>query len=185
MLVAASTAAQAQELKFANFTPPFHTLNASVIEMMNADLTAATNGAVTVRGYHGGELGAGPVEQYVRAAQGAVDLAWGLQGYMSSQFKKTTILELPGAYSSDMSGADAYCKVFDMIAGEFPATVPIALWSSEPSVMIIREKVVREPADFQGPKIRVAGATAGKVASSFAFGASLGHPQGALCPKQF
>ena len=49
----------AQELKFANFTPPFHTINESVIEKMNEDLSAATGGAVTVRGYHGGELGAG------------------------------------------------------------------------------------------------------------------------------
>jgi TRAP-type C4-dicarboxylate transport system substrate-binding protein len=58
MVVAAS--AQADELKFASFTPPFHTINASVIEKLNADLSAATGGALTVKGYHGGELGAGP-----------------------------------------------------------------------------------------------------------------------------
>jgi hypothetical protein len=39
-----------------------HTINASVIEKLNADLSAATGGALTVRGYHGGEPGAGPAE---------------------------------------------------------------------------------------------------------------------------
>ena len=47
-----ATATFAEELKFANFTPPFHTINASVIERLNADLSAATDGALTVRGYH-------------------------------------------------------------------------------------------------------------------------------------
>ena len=79
----AATAVSAAELKFANFTPPFHTINASVIEKLNADLSAATNGELTVRGYHGGELGAGPVEQYVRVLQGAADIAWGLPGSRS------------------------------------------------------------------------------------------------------
>lgn len=165
-LAVAGAAVQAQELKFANFTPPFHTINASVIEKMNADLSAATGGEVTVRGYHGGELGAGPVEQYVRVVQGAADLAWGLPGYTSSQFQKTMIMELPGVVPEGMSGADAYCKVFDEISGEFPGTVPVALWASEPNIMIMREKVVRTPADLQGLKIRVAGATAGKVAEA-------------------
>ena len=66
------TSVAAEELKFANFTPPFHTINASVIELMNSEVSAATGGALTVRGYHGGELGAGPVEQYVRALQARI-----------------------------------------------------------------------------------------------------------------
>lgn len=84
----AAFAAKAEELKFANFTPPFHTVNASVIEKLNSDLSQATGGELTVRGYHGGELGAGPVEQYVRVIQGVADIGWGLPGYTSSQFRK-------------------------------------------------------------------------------------------------
>ncbi len=156
----------AQELKFANFTPPFHTVNASVIEKLNADVSAATGGSLSVKGFHGGELGAGPVEQYVRAVQGAAEITWGLPGYTSSQFQKTMIVELPGVLTDDMSGADALCRAMDMIGGEFPGTVPVALWTSEPNVMIMREKVIREPSDLEGLKIRVAGATAGKVAEA-------------------
>lgn len=159
--------AQAAELKFANFTPPFHTINASVIEKLNEDLSAATNGELTVRGYHGGELGAGPVEQYVRVLQGAADIAWGLPGYTSSQFGKTMIAELPGAIPADMPGYKALWSAYDgHLVEEFPGTKLLALWTSEPNVMIMRDKDIRTPEDLAGLKIRVAGATAAEVATT-------------------
>ena len=166
LAVAAVMPAAAQELKFANFTPPFHTVNESVIEKLNADLSAATGGAVTVRGYHGGELGAGPVEQYVRAVQGVADITWGLPGYTSSQFQKTMIVELPGAVPEGKCGCDALWDAMDEIKGEFPGTIPVGLWTSEPNIMIMKDKVIRTPADLQGLKIRVAGATAAEVATA-------------------
>jgi len=167
LAIATTIPAIAQELKFANFTPPFHTVNARVIEKLNADVSASTGGSLTVRGYHGGELGAGPVEQYVRAVQGAADITWGLPGYTSTQFKKTMIAELPGAIPVEMPGYKALWAAFaDHLADEFPGTKPLALWTSEPNVMIMRDKVVRTPADLAGLKIRVAGATAAGVATS-------------------
>ncbi len=163
LAVLVTVPAFAQELKFANFTPPFHTVNASVIEKLNADFSAATGGSLTVRGYHGGELGGGPVEQYIRAVQGVAEITWGLPGYTSSQFSKTMIVELPGVVPEGKTGADAIWDAMDEIKGEFPGTVPVALWTSEPNVMIMRNKVIRVPGDLAGLKIRVAGATAGKV----------------------
>ncbi|MGR3453754.1 TRAP transporter substrate-binding protein [Pseudooceanicola sp.] len=156
----------ATELKFANFTPPFHTINASVIEKMNEDLSAATDGDLTVRGYHGGELGAGPVEQYVRAVQGVADLVWGLPGYTSSQFEKTMIAELPDAIPLDKPGYEALWAAYDEISGEFPGTKPIALWGSEPNIFIMKDVEIRRPEDLAGLKVRVAGATAAKVAEA-------------------
>ena len=58
-LVAALPAA-AQELKFANFAAPSHTVTGTIIEKMNAEVSAATGGSVLVKGFHGGELGSGP-----------------------------------------------------------------------------------------------------------------------------
>jgi len=56
--LAAALPAAAEELSFANFTPPFHTINASVMEKLDTILSEATNGEVTVRGYKDGEHGA-------------------------------------------------------------------------------------------------------------------------------
>lgn len=158
--------AAAEELKFANFTPPFHTVNASVIEKLNADLSGATGGALTVRGYHGGELGAGPVEQYVRAVQGVADITWGLPGYTSSQFGKTMIVEMPEAIPLDMPGHEALWRAFDEIVAEFPGTKVLGLWTSEPAIFIMKDHVIRAPADLAGLKVRVAGATAAEVATA-------------------
>jgi tripartite ATP-independent transporter DctM subunit len=97
-----SAQAFAEELKFASFVPPFHTVTASMIDKLGADLAAATGGALTIRNYPGGELGKGPVEQYVRALQGVADMSWGLQGYTSSQFPKSMVIELPGVVNAGM-----------------------------------------------------------------------------------
>ena len=159
--------ALSQELKFANFTPPFHTINASVIEKLNADVSEATGGELTVRGYHGGELGAGPVEQYVRALQGVADITWGLPGYTSSQFGKTMIAELPGVIPTGQPGYEVIWEIFDeYLADEFPGTKALAVWTSEPNIMIMKGHEIRTPDDLAGLKIRVAGATAAEVASA-------------------
>lgn len=164
-LLLATTATHAVELKFANFTPPFHTVNASVIERLGAELSAATDGDLTVRGYHGGELGAGPVEQYVRALQNVAEITWGLPGYTSSQFEQTMIAELPGALAPDQPGYLALWAAYEEhLSGEFPGTVPLALWTSEPNILIMRDVEVRSPADLVGLDIRVAGATAAEAA---------------------
>ncbi|MEM0936185.1 MAG: TRAP transporter substrate-binding protein [Pseudomonadota bacterium] len=156
--------AAAAELKFANFASPAHTVNAAIIEKLNATLSAETGGALTVRGYHGGELGSGPAEQYVRVVQGVADMAWGLPGYTSSQFPKTMIVEMPGVLPEDKPGYDALWDAFEThLSAEFPGTVPLALWTSEPNIIIMRDQDVRAPSDFQGLRIRVAGATAGDV----------------------
>lgn len=165
--ITAAAPLAAEELSFANFTPPFHTVNESVIEKLNTDLNAATGGDLTVRGYHGGELGAGPVEQYVRVVQGVADIGWGLPGYTSSQFGKTMIVELPGTLSNEDAGYSALWAAYgDNLAAEFPGTVPLALWTSEPNVFIMKDHVIRTPADMAGLKVRVAGATAAEVAEA-------------------
>jgi TRAP-type C4-dicarboxylate transport system substrate-binding protein len=164
--IALSSAAQADELKFANFTPPFHTINASVIEKLNTDLSAATGGALTVKGYHGGELGAGPAEQYVRAVQGVADMVWGLPGYTSSQFPKTMIVELPNAIPLEMPGYEAFGRAMEDLAAEFPGTKPLAVWTSEPNIFIMKDREIRTPADLAGLKLRVAGATMAEVATA-------------------
>ncbi|SEL63589.1 TRAP-type C4-dicarboxylate transport system, substrate-binding protein [Roseivivax marinus] len=157
--VAIAGTAGAQELKYANWAPPMHTINVAQIEPLAEALNEGTDGEATVRGFHGGELGAGPADQFVRVLQGTADMGWGLQGYTSSQFPKSLIAELPGALSLDRPGYAALWRAFEQgeIAGEYPRTEVIALWGSEPNILMMRDQDVRTPADLEGLKIRVAG----------------------------
>ena len=157
----------AEELKFASFVPPQHTVTASLIYKLGDGIAANSGGSFTLLNYPGGELVAGPVEQYVRVLQGVADMGWGLPGYTSSQFQKTMIAELPGAIDTDAPGYVALWNAYEgNLKAEFPGTKPVALWTSEPNIMIMRDKVIRTPADLAGLKIRVAGATAADVASA-------------------
>ncbi|MFV0301897.1 MAG: TRAP transporter substrate-binding protein [Paracoccus sp. (in: a-proteobacteria)] len=156
--------AGAKELKFANYTAPTHTITVSVIDKLNEAVSTATNGETTVRGYHGGELGSGPNDQYVRVVQGVADMSWGLPGYTSSQFPKTMILEMPGVLPLDQPAYPALLRALpDHLAPEFPATRVLALWGSEPNIFIMKSAQIRTPADLKGLKIRVAGSTAGEA----------------------
>lgn len=151
--------AGAETIRLAHWVPPQHTLTASTIEPLQAAVAAS---GLEIQVYPGGELGAGPLEQYVRAVTGVADIVWGLQGYTSSQFPRTMISELPGALPEGMTGYDMIWNAWDagLLQGEFPGTVPLALWLSEPNVFIMRDHDIRTPADVAGLKLRVSGSAA-------------------------
>ena len=159
LTAAAALPAGAETLKFAHWVPPAHTLTASTIEPLQA---AVADSGLEIEVYPGGELGAGPLEQYVRVVQGVADIVWGLQGYTSSQFPKTMVSELPGALPEGMTGSDLIWNAYDagLLSEEFPGTKPLALWLSEPNVFIMKDIDVRTPADVAGLKIRVSGSAA-------------------------
>src|SRR5690606_32310789 len=125
--------AGATTLRLAHWVPPQHTLTASTIEPLQAAVAGA---GLEIQVYPGGELGAGPLEQYVRAVTGVAEIVWGLQGYTSSQFPRTMISELPGALPEGMHGYDMLWSAQEagQLDGEFPGTRPLALWLSEPNV---------------------------------------------------
>lgn len=153
--------ALADALKLAHWVPPAHTLTKSTIEPLKAGVEADTNGALTIDVYPGGELGAGPLEQYVRVVQGVADIVWGLQGYTSSQFPKTMVSELPGALPDGMAGYEMIWNAYDKyLTDEFPGTKPLALWLSEPNIFIMKDHDIRTPDDVKGLKIRVSGSAA-------------------------
>ncbi|WP_265515744.1 TRAP transporter substrate-binding protein [Nitratireductor luteus] len=162
MLTAAPLSAET--LKLAHFVSPAHTVNTAVVEPLANGVAEDTNGELTIQTYPGGELGAGPMEQYVRAMQGVADITWGLQGYTSSQFSKTMVVEMPGAIPEGMTGYDLLWNAFDEhLADEYPGTKPLALYVSEPNIIIMKGRHVRTPADLKGLKIRVSGTIAGSV----------------------
>lgn len=161
--------AAAETLRFAHFVAPTHTLTEAIID----PLTAALEGSdVQLQVYPAGELGAGPADQYIRAVQGVADIVWGLQGYTSTQFPLSMLTEYPGALPDGMSGADFLWNGYEagVITAEYPATVPLALWTAEPAVLITRGVAVRSPADLAGLKIRVSSAVTSDVVT--ALGAS-------------
>ncbi|MWD27155.1 C4-dicarboxylate ABC transporter substrate-binding protein [Aquicoccus sp. SCR17] len=166
LAVALGTAAPAlaETLKLAHWVPPQHTLTESTVMPLKNGVEEQTDGALTIDVYPGGELGAGPLEQYVRAVQGVADITWGLPGYTSSQFPKTMISELPGVKPEGKGGYDVIWDAYEEnLKSEFPGTKPLALWLAEPNVFIMKDKEIRTPEDLKGLKMRVSGSAAAAV----------------------
>ena len=159
-----SMPAAAETLKLAHWVPPAHVLTKSTLEPLQQAVSAAA-ADLEIKVYPGGELGKGPLEQYVRAVQGVADIVWGLPGYTSSQFPRLMVSELPGVLPDGMTGYDLIWNAYDkgLLSSEFPGTVPLALWLSEPNIFIMKDRDVRTPDDVKGLKIRVSGAAAAAV----------------------
>ena len=158
-----------QTLKFAHFVAPTHTLTEAVITPLIKETEAS---GLKIEVYAAGKLGAGPSDQYMRVLQGVADIAWGLQGYTSAQFPLSMLPEWPLAKPAQMSGADFLWNGYEagLLAKEYPATTPLALWTAEDAVLITRSTPVRRPQDMAGMKIRVSSAISAKAVT--ALGAS-------------
>ena len=157
-LAANAGVSAAETLKLAHFVSPAHVVNSAVVYPLKEGVEKQTNGELEIKVYPGGELGSGPTEQYPRVLQGVADIVWGLPGYTSSQFKKSMVVEMPGAIPDDMHGYDMLWNAYeDQLKSEFPGTKPLALWVSEPNIFIMKDEEIRTPEDLEGLKIRVSG----------------------------
>jgi TRAP-type C4-dicarboxylate transport system substrate-binding protein len=162
----AALSATAQELKFANFMAPTHPYVAGTFDPFAARVAEATGGAVTVRVYNGGELGAGPADQYARVVDGVAELAIGLPGYTAANFPLTLLSELPGVLT-EAEGTATIWKNIALFQPEYERVQLVSLWSNAQNVLYTRDKAVRSPADVAGMKIRVPSRNAGLVVESW------------------
>ncbi|TFF22136.1 TRAP transporter substrate-binding protein [Jiella endophytica] len=158
--------ANAAELKFANFMPPTNPYEKGAFQPFAEKLKEATNGEVSVEVFSGGELGAGPVEQYSRAVDGVADLVVSLPGYTASTFPITLLSELPGVIGED-TGTKAIWDNIELFQPEYRRVHLVSLWSNAENVLYSREKPIHTPDDVKGLKIRVPSRNTGLVVESW------------------
>lgn len=161
-----ASAAPAAELKFANYMAPTHPYVPGAFEPLAEKIAAATDGALTVRIYSGGELGAGPTDQYSRVVDGVAELAVGLPGYTASSFPLTLLSELPGVLDEE-GGTETLWKHIDVLQPEYRRVRLVSLWSSAQNLLYARSKAVRRPEDVRGLKIRVPSRNAGLIVEAW------------------
>ncbi len=155
--------AHADELKLAHFSSTKYPLHVKVFVPFAEDLAAATGGDTTMRVYPGGELGAGPVKQYDRAIDGVADIVYALPGYTASQFRKTLLVELPGVVADGVVITAEIWEDIDHLAEEFRRTKLLALWTSNPGMLLMADKRIESMSDLAGLKIRVPSKNTGRV----------------------
>lgn len=160
------TPAAAKELKLADFQPPTHFVVPEAYDAFAKTIAEGTGNAVTVTVYMGGELGAGPAEQYTRAVENVTDIAFGLPGYTASTFPVTLLSELPGVIDPQ-TGTEKIMASTDLLAAEYRRVVLLGLWNNAPNLLMTGSKPVRSLADVQGLKLRVPSRNAGLVVTAW------------------
>jgi len=162
----ATSAAQATELKLADFQPPTHFVVEKVYTPFAAAIADATGGDVTVKVFMGGELGAGPAEQYNRVVDGVADIGFSLPGYTASTFPLTLMAELPGVLDA-ATGTDRILANIDMLSKEYRRVVLVGLWNNAPNLLLMAQKPVHSMEDLAGLNIRVPSRNAGLVVQAW------------------
>lgn len=155
--------AAAKELKLAHFTSPNHPMDKFIMRPWAEEVAKLSDGSLTVRIYPGGELGAGPQAQFKRAADGIADVTFGLQGYTSSLFPGTLLVELPGLAPDAVAATRMLWRAIDLIEKEYDRTKVLALWTNEKAVLMTRTKPVRTLEDIKGIKIRTPSKLQGEI----------------------
>lgn len=158
----AATALHATELKLADFQPSTHPYVENIYKPFNDEISAKTNGEVSVTVFMGGELGPGPAEQYNRAVNGVADITFGLPGYTAANFPKTLLTELPGVVEPEQATAKVLANL-DALSKEYRRVVLVGLWSNAPNMLLMKDKAVTSLDDLAGLKIRVPSRNAGRV----------------------
>lgn len=108
------------ELSVASFLPPQHHANAVVFKWFGDELAKRSNGTLTLKMYPGGQLGAGPVQQYKRVVEGVADVVIGVASYTPELFPNTMLTIPPGKATNSKELAERFLANYDKhFAAEF------------------------------------------------------------------
>ncbi|HWL23278.1 MAG TPA: TRAP transporter substrate-binding protein [Ureibacillus sp.] len=143
-------------LSFSHFWPSHHIVQTNVIEKMGEELSAATNGNLTIEIFPAGQLG-NPDEQYNLAANGTADIALSVHGYTAGKFPLSSVSDLPFMAESSEEGSEIIQQLyeeFDDLQAEHKDTTPLWLFTGEPNQILSAKKEIKTIEDLKGMKVR-------------------------------
>ncbi len=150
---AGAAVADNKTLKMAFFASPKHPISARLMQPMADDITKANVG-LAVKYFPGSQIGGSPPGAFKRVLNGIADIEFGLQGYTSTVFPRTLLLEIPVQYDTPTKATEALWKIYDKhLKREYKGTIVLAMWFTDVPV-IMTNKLVRKPDDLKGLKLR-------------------------------
>ncbi len=160
---ASAAFAQSDEIRLGHFMSPQHPMDRFVMRPLSEGYNAAMEGRSVIQIYPAGELGKGPNQQFKRAVTGETDISFGLPGYTQNLFPVTTMFELPGLYTDPVTATEAIWDNIGMVQQDYERVKLLATWSNNPTVIISRDRPVRNFDDLRGMKVRVGNPTTAKI----------------------
>ena len=145
--------AQSRDIKMAFFASPKHPIWAKLMTPWGKMVQDAGVGLKLV-GFPGSQIGGSPPGAFKRVINGIADVEFAMQGYTSTVFPRTLLVEIPLQWGSPTEATRALWKIFDKhLASEYKRVKVLGMWVTDtPTVMT--NKVVRHPDDLKGLKLR-------------------------------
>jgi len=152
-LAASSASADTRNLKVAFFASPHHPIWAKLMAPWGKAIEAANVG-LKVTGFPGSQIGGSPPGAFKRVVNGIADVEFAMQGYTSTVFPRTLLVEIPLQWGSPTEATKALWRIFDKhLAGEYKRVKVLAMWVTDTPTMMTN-KIVRVPDDLKGLKLR-------------------------------
>ncbi|WP_417227854.1 TRAP transporter substrate-binding protein [Amphritea sp.] len=154
-LMVQTTQAADYTLRLAHFFPPVAAIHKNVAQAWADKVTAESDGRIAVEVYPSSTL-AKPPALYDAVTNRIADVSLTVQGYTANRFPLTQIVELPGVAKSAANGSCIIQHLYDeqLISDEYKDTKPLFLFTHGPGHIHTTEKLIKEPADFEGLRIR-------------------------------
>jgi TRAP-type C4-dicarboxylate transport system substrate-binding protein len=150
-----ASAADAVELKLASFTGPKHAMNRAFFTPWAKKVDEESKGTLKIKMFVGGKLGNGGPRQFKRAVDGVADITFGLQGFTSSQFRRTTLIELPGIANDGVQATRALWNAYEgHLEKEYGEVKLLFMWTVDSPVIMTKNKPITKIEDLKGLKIR-------------------------------
>ncbi|MFV0438436.1 MAG: TRAP transporter substrate-binding protein [Desulfopila sp.] len=120
----------------------------------------ATHGQVKINIFPSQTLSKG-TDAWTATKLGIADISWCFHGYWPGQFPLADVISLPALpFTSAEKGSEVLWKLYERfpeIQREFAANTILCLFTSNPYILITRDKAVRTMEDIKGMKIRMTG----------------------------
>ena len=149
----ATSPALSEELSVATFVPPTHETITGALAWFEKELAERSGGELTLKVYPGGQLGAGPTQQYKRAVEGVADITFGIAASTPTLFPKTMLAILPGKAVDAMDSTERMWSVFDEHMADEWADVKVLAVGNPAGGMIIATRDVSTVDGMKGAKI--------------------------------
>lgn len=152
-----SNQSQATEvtLRFAHFWPAVAGTHKKLFQVWADKVSTESGGKIKVEVYPSATL-AKPPAQYEAVKNRVADVTAAVQGYTANRFPLTQVVELPGLVENAAQGSCILQSLYDedLISAEYKDTKPLFFFTHGPGHIHTNDKVVKEPKDLAGLRIR-------------------------------
>jgi len=146
-------AAQSRDIKMAFFASPKHPIWAKLMTPWGNMVESAGVG-LKVIGFPGSQIGGSPPGAFKRVINGIADTEFVMQGYTSTVFPRTLLVEIPLQWGSPTEATRALWRIFEKhLASEYKRVKVLGIWVTDVPV-VMTNKLIRHPDDLKGLKLR-------------------------------